>query len=848
MASEQDEENSPEELQDAVSEGTAGAPEENPNAVSEEGASAEEAAAEEGPVGTAGPEIASGDTVLQPCSNCATMLDVGDLEPFAKVHCPICGTAQRVRTQLKNFTLVEVLGAGGMGAVYKALDTNLNRMVALKVVRKEFSADAEYLGKFEREARITASVTHPHVVKVYSFGSDHGLFYIAMELVDKGSLDDLMNLQGRVAEIQAIAVGAQIAQGLQAAHQKGLIHRDVKPGNILFADAQTAKIVDFGLALLAEHEAEERGEVWGTPYYVAPEKLDHQPEDFRSDIYSLGGTLFHAIAGRPPFEADTASMVALKHLKSRPVSLQAFAPDVSSATAYVINRMLLKDPEQRYQSYTELIEHLEYAKAQLQEAVNKPRRPKARVVVESKSQQNVFGVIVLMLILIMAGIGAVLYVDRGGIFGQHAVVGVGGTSTSSNVDPAAAAKQLHDALDDARNKMISGDYDGAMAALKNLDDNTQITQPFQNWITTNEGIDALLQENLNDARDWFRVVQQRAHYSTEASDQPLVTFFDNIGGTMRGSGAVSPATGTNFALDNEEALAPFLFALKDWNLSRFDDAERLFELYLSSTPKDPFEWVDSYKPLAQKFYDSEGTFEKLSAAADAADTPDKRAAVIKQLSDFKAKLTGKFAARVDHLLNNVKQKSAQMDAAYNEKMAAAKTQDVSTLAAARPQYTAAVAAFSFDQALKGMQAINLTTPDAVAERDALVKKLQWLQQFKAGLIKDMNATNYTGQIVTRNGGGVPAGTRKADDTGLTVQTQFGSLPFTWSLLTPAQILAIASDYIKSAPPAQTPDRQWIAGVYACAEGMQNDGRTLLVAAAQAKDAYKDDVSMALQNQ
>ena len=186
-------------------------------------------------------------------------------------------------------------------------------MVALKVVRKEFSADAEYLAKFEREARITASVNHPHVVKVYSFGSDHGLFYIAMELVDKGSLDDLMNLQGRVAEIEALTVGIQVAQGLQAAHQKGLIHRDVKPGNILFADAQTAKIVDFGLALLAAHEAEERGEVWGTPYYVAPEKLDHQPEDFRSDMYSLGGTLFHAIAGRPPFEADTASMVALKH-------------------------------------------------------------------------------------------------------------------------------------------------------------------------------------------------------------------------------------------------------------------------------------------------------------------------------------------------------------------------------------------------------------------------------------------------------------------------------------------------------------------------------------------------------
>jgi len=161
-------------------------------------------------------------TPLQPCTNCSTLLDVGDLEPFAKVHCPICGTAIRARTQLKNFTLVEVLGAGGMGAVYKALDTHLNRMVALKVVRKELSADAEYLAKFEREARITASVNHPNVVKVYAFGSDHGLYYIAMELVDKGSLDDLMNLQGRVAEAQALGVDAKRPL---LAHHKSLKQR-----------------------------------------------------------------------------------------------------------------------------------------------------------------------------------------------------------------------------------------------------------------------------------------------------------------------------------------------------------------------------------------------------------------------------------------------------------------------------------------------------------------------------------------------------------------------------------------------------------------------------------------------
>mgnify|MGYP003576860938 CR=1 FL=1 len=198
-----------------------------------------------------------------------------------------------------------------MGAVYRALDQGLSRYVALKLLRKEYNVRPEFVQQFRKEAAITASINHPHVVKVYSTGSDHGLLYITMELVDKGSLDDLMTLQGRIAESQVLDIGVQIAAGLNAALFKGLIHRDIKPGNILFANAQTAKIVDFGLAVLQAEAGKIDGEIWGTPYYVAPEKLDNQPEDFRSDMYSLGGTLFHALAGRPPLEAETASLVAL---------------------------------------------------------------------------------------------------------------------------------------------------------------------------------------------------------------------------------------------------------------------------------------------------------------------------------------------------------------------------------------------------------------------------------------------------------------------------------------------------------------------------------------------------------
>ena len=178
----------------------------------------------------------------------------------------------RTSRQYNHFSIVETLGQGGMGTVYKALDRNLNRMVALKLLRKELSADDGYIAKLEDEARITASINHPYVVKVFTYGSDHGQYYIAMELVDKGSLDDLMQLQGRVSELQVLNVGLQVASGLQAAHQAGLIHRDVKPGNILFADAHTAKITDFGLALLAEQEAESRAAKSGARPTTSPRK------------------------------------------------------------------------------------------------------------------------------------------------------------------------------------------------------------------------------------------------------------------------------------------------------------------------------------------------------------------------------------------------------------------------------------------------------------------------------------------------------------------------------------------------------------------------------------------------
>jgi serine/threonine protein kinase len=298
---------------------------------------------------------------MQTCPKCGTVTDTANAQPLTDLRCPRCGQIIRAERTFDHFTLLETLGSGGMATVYKARDTVLGRLVALKVVRRDLGIGVDRTLQLQQEARAAAAINHPNVVQVFSSGVDHGEFYVVMELVEHGSLDDLVEQQKRVPEQRILATGIQIANGLRAAQSKGLIHRDIKPANILFADERTAKIGDFGLAGVAAQTAETRGEIWGTPYYVAPERLDRQVEDFRSDIYSLGATLYHALAGRAPINAETTSASELRRLKQQPLDLRRIAPDVSAMTAEVLQRMIAPVPTERFASYDQLIQQLECA-------------------------------------------------------------------------------------------------------------------------------------------------------------------------------------------------------------------------------------------------------------------------------------------------------------------------------------------------------------------------------------------------------------------------------------------------------------------------------------------------------
>jgi serine/threonine protein kinase len=306
------------------------------------------------------------EPTAQACPGCGTTVDTAEAEPLARIACPKCGKKIRVERTFDHFVVIETLGVGGMGTVYKARDMQLDRFVALKLLRRDLGGEEDHKTRLQEEARIAAAVNHPCVIQVFDSGTDHGQFYVVMELVDQGSLDDLMALQSRLPEKRVLEIGIQVARGLRAAHRRGLIHRDVKPANILFVDERAAKIGDFGLASTATQRWASGGVVWGTPEYVAPERLNNDPEDLRSDIYSLGATLFHAIAGKPPIEVSTNSSTALLELKQQPLDLQGTVPDVSVATAEVLQRMIAADPAQRFSSYDDLVAELERAWRELE--------------------------------------------------------------------------------------------------------------------------------------------------------------------------------------------------------------------------------------------------------------------------------------------------------------------------------------------------------------------------------------------------------------------------------------------------------------------------------------------------
>ncbi|CAN5295278.1 Stk1 family PASTA domain-containing Ser/Thr kinase [soil metagenome] len=258
------------------------------------------------------------------------------------------------------YKLVEPLGSGGMANVYLAHDEVLARDVAIKVLRDQYADDEEFVGRFRREAQSAARLSHPHIVQIYDWGrSGEGAYYIAMEYVPRGTLKDRIRRDGALAPAAAMGVALQISDALSAAHEQGVIHRDIKPQNVLVTRTGDVKVTDFGIARAASSPVTTTNAVLGTAGYMSPEQATGKPVGPATDLYSLGVVIYEMLTGALPYEADNPITLSMMHVNEPPRSPREANPEVPRALDALTLKLLAKDPEDRYPSAGTLADDLD---------------------------------------------------------------------------------------------------------------------------------------------------------------------------------------------------------------------------------------------------------------------------------------------------------------------------------------------------------------------------------------------------------------------------------------------------------------------------------------------------------
>lgn len=273
----------------------------------------------------------------------------------------------QARTLNERYELQAKIGDGGMAAVYKALDLRLNRVVAIKILRDTYATDPQFLARFKREAQQSASLNHPNVVRVFDVGEDGGVHYIVMEYVDGSSLKEVIQKQGPLPIARALEITAEICDGIASAHALGLIHRDIKPQNILLDKTGKAKVTDFGIAKSSNTATlTEAGITMGTVHYFSPEQARGQQVVPQSDIYSIGIVLFEMLTGQIPFDSDTAVALAMKHIEEPPPPPRRLNPSIPPVVEQIVLRALAKDPSRRFSTAEEMSRALRTVLSQTQ--------------------------------------------------------------------------------------------------------------------------------------------------------------------------------------------------------------------------------------------------------------------------------------------------------------------------------------------------------------------------------------------------------------------------------------------------------------------------------------------------
>ena len=738
------------------------------------------------------PDPAVPQPAAEPCPACSVLMDVSALLPFSKVECAACAATVKVRTGFHHFQILREVGLGGMSRVFGARDASLGRDLALKILNPGLSQDDKRLRQFEREAQITASISHPNVVKVYTAGRDQGCFYIAMELVEGGSLDEKIQKQGRLPEAWVLEIAEQVVQGLKAANEAGLIHRDIKPGNILLSAEGTPKIVDFGLAVFIRDGVEDT-EIWATPYYVPPETLHGEPEDFRSDIYALGSTLYHALMGKPLFDSDSNSLAKLKALKAKPADLKEASAHLSAETVAMLTRTLRRKPADRYSSYDEFLDHLRYARRRLRRGGRGAPWPGHQGLTPAQ----------------WAGIAAALALAGAGLWkwsGAHSGRdgGNGGGGLLADTDPTVGGDStVSSKFIAAREALWGGDFASARQQFRALATDPAIRQPTLNWARYNAGLAALFAADVTAARTEFAAIRAAGPYSSAPADLTTARFFLQSATAGETDEPVAPAHTIDCPPDSAQVIGLLAAGLKNWHLGDLSGAATFLRAFEISTPPRSAAWVDRYKKLAQPYLDEVKIINALPRLPLGDITPEAATAQLTRARGLVAGLTLPGAARaaagrrLEDIATAIEQLQATRSAAEAAVMESKTAQELEELGRIEAELAPLGSTLAFGA---GAARLRQYKPASTKGKEVLADRLRWWENadsFLDVLTNDL-ATPVEGTLDRPQGPSV-RGLIGGTADGLKVKPASGpeiALPFPgW---TPTSLAALAERVLERA--------------------------------------------------
>ena len=540
------------------------------------------------------------DHVLESCPACAEPLNVTDFEPFTKVICPNCESETRVKRQLGKYHLDRRHARGGMSVVYVATDTTLDREVAIKVLNESYSADEKRVSAFESEARSTAAVNHPNVVRIFTVGRDFDRFYLVMELIEGQNFEIMMSQRGALPEDEVLDIALQVAQGLKAANNSGVLHRDVKPGNILFNKEGSAKLVDFGLALITQGESAQAEEVWATPYYVPPEALEKAEEDLRSDIYAFGATLYHALYGKPPFESTSNATKVLRRAKQTIPRLKKAAPWLSEETCETVDRMMAYQPKHRWNSYEELIAALKDARnvAGGEQAIHSKKRAQRR----SKKSPLLIACAALA---VAALLGAAIFftVSKKDDIEKQQIVDAKPTEIEPTGQAGETGRWINDAWATAHESIAAGDYSKGHAQLMALAGDSNIPEPTQLFTQT----EALLSLYLNGQPGAARAKAQRLVNRVQAIENPSPSF-NKLRRLAELLSELQPPEKSDFVEspnDLSDSIGNLALALKLWEQGEHSQSATELRKARQNVITEDHPWFEIYQKIIDSYLDEE---------------------------------------------------------------------------------------------------------------------------------------------------------------------------------------------------------------------------------------------------